>query len=115
MNLLKATELKEGGWHFTVTNDDRTRPHACCARHDLTPHPTAEDAERCKYEYDLSHTRTYENTTADRCLECGEWTPHGVSIGYGIPDQVALCPEHQTPDLIRKHHPFKPNMMSWES
>lgn len=115
MNLLKATELQTGGYHFTVTNDGHTRPHACCAQHDLTPHATAEEAERCKYEYDLKATRPYTLTSAHKCKECGEWTPNGISIGYGMPDQVTLCPEHQTPDLIRKHYPFASGEMSWES
>lgn len=116
MNLLKASQLQDGGYHYTITNDHRTRAHPCCAAHNLTPHATEEEAERCAYEYELARSAYHDNSrvqTAHPCAECGEWTP-GLYVIGGM-DMVSLCPTHGTPDMLRKHHPFKPGMMSWES
>ena len=113
MNYLKATELRSGGYHYTITNDNRTRPHTCCNAHALTPHATAEEAERCKYEYEMgrAHTAT-GGKTAHKCLECGEWTSHMYIVDQ-VP--VTLCQMHQTPQMLRKHNPFAPGIASWES
>ncbi|ULH17328.1 hypothetical protein MF271_19250 (plasmid) [Deinococcus sp. KNUC1210] len=114
MNYLAPSELKEGGWHYTVTNDGHTRIHSCCAAHDRTPHTTKEDAERCLYDYQLARARHVgTGSTAHKCQECGEWTSSYFLIDNAF--HVDLCETHATPELLAKHHPFTPGMTSWES
>lgn len=118
MNLLKAKELESGGWHYTTFNDNRgrTHTHVCCIAHQSTPHATREEAERCKYEYDISGAAYHANPNgkqARACAECGEWTT-GFYLIDGM-QSVELCPAHADSETLRKHYPFEPGMESWES
>lgn len=72
------------------------------AKYHDTGHDSAEQAEACYREYVLDQEVRFSRTTsAERCLECQEWTPEMVEVG---PFRfLRLCAKHQAADLIRKH------------
>lgn len=105
MNYYTTCELadKEGKpsglHHYTVTNDNRTRPAGYCA--DGCPgHPTPEEAREHYKQYLLDHRLRLDGKNGDtqhKCKVCGEWT-QGVAFLDETP--FALCDEHRTREKV---------------
>lgn len=118
MNYAQARErlspegTPRGLWDWTVRNDDNIWRHACCREHSATQdgHPTQVEAERCHWEYKLTHVKFYVVAPGDadslgRCKICRTFTASFANSydGYG---RDTLCPEHHTREALEQLHPF---------
>ena len=105
MNYYQACQRKDGGWHFTVKNDDSIWPVGYCAAH--PPHPTQEEAESCYAGFLLDQRLRLPDPRPVKagdhmraCKECGELTPLCADIdGTRLP----LCDIHRTRPYVEKH------------
>jgi hypothetical protein len=109
MNYLQPRQLeKSKKWHFTSRNGDRVWAIGYCAEHE--PHETREEAVACYGRYLLDHMREWDAASAEKCIECGEWTPHIVEVGCEI---FHICKTHDVRSVVERR--FVPPEMIWSS
>lgn len=130
MNNYKAVEKAPehgGGWAFMQLNRRDGAAIYCQCSWEDPGHATAEEAERCFYEDQFSGIRWSEQTSAERCKICGEWTPHLLRPSGHLLDRTeSVCPSHFEPvdenrdaralAWLREQQPFSPGiqiMASW--
>jgi hypothetical protein len=131
VNYYRATEKKPehgGGWAFMQHNRRAGSAIRCqCGAGGWTDpgHATAEDAERCFYEEQLTQPlrRSKLSETLHHCSLCGAWTDQIVGAGHLIGDHTILCAECAPPEddeksreALRAAHPFQPGIQitaSW--
>lgn len=119
VNRYHVTEKKPehgGGWAFMQHNrrEGSIIICDCGAGGWVNPgHATAEEAERCFYEYEKAKgIRWSTQSQASKCAICGEWTPdtlHGA--GHLIDPSEDVCRSHFPDDeeastWLWDRHPF---------
>lgn len=138
MNYYCATEKKPehgGGWAFMQHNRREGSMIVCaCGAGGWTDHGhvSAEEAERCFYEYEKSKgVRWITGQSAFRCVVCNEWTPDTLEASsQRISPTEDVCRSHfedhtsvgpfrlveSAEDWLWERHPFSPGikiMASW--
>lgn len=131
MNYAEARRLEDGtGWHFTVRNDDRIWPHACCrtdgppaTEEDVekygyqlgeptlgpphAPHASKEEAEQCFHEWRLRQAAEWKESTWSNwqgCEICDAPTKKAARFrDLGGSTYVSLCDEHRTMEHVRAY------------
>lgn len=128
MNYYAARERADGGWAFTYANDGKVYTYSSCltwpegeptSAEDKKPlgeshrHASAEEAERCFYDYELGRLREITTTSAHRCRGPHEpdapWTDKALESSLLL-DIVFLCDEHRTRETYAEIHPFRPGI-----
>jgi hypothetical protein len=96
VNYDQPRQHKDGGWHYTQTNDDRIWPIGYCRGHG--PHGTEDEARRCYRDYELNERLRLDGTL-------GSWNPCEYRECQTLTNRAAflggwtcwrLCDEHRT-------------------
>jgi len=107
---LKPRQLeKSKKWHFTSRNGDKVWAVGYCSDHE--GHDTRDEAVECYGRYLLDHMKAWDAASAERCVECGEWTPHIVEVSMA--ECYHICETHDVRAVVEKH--FKPPQEIWSS
>lgn len=109
MNYAMARQMqshagKEGGWHYTIQNDDQVWRHSCCRECDRADdgHDTAEEAYECVYRYALRLAEKWERCEYPEwrgCVVCDAPVKQGArwqGAVPGWPEDAPFCDEHLT-------------------
>lgn len=131
MNHYRALEKRPehgGGWAFMQLNRRAGAAIYCGCEWETPGHATAEEAERCFYDKEVSKgVRWSTHTQASKCAICGEWTPDMVHGGGNLLDpHEDVCRSHfadasHNPDdeaaavWLWSRHPFSPGIEIWAS
>lgn len=120
MNYYEARKRTDNGkWAYTGMNDGRIWTEPCCdpgmgPASEHHQHDTAEEAERCHYEYETANARFDGKliNTQHKCEfpGCGEWTDREAQYGHGLMRSAMLCDAHRNLDGLRAANPFSPGV-----